>query len=264
MKYALVTGANGGMGRATVNALLKEGFYVFALDKIIQRREMNLYSINCDIASVDDVKKAYKIVSSITNHLDVIIHFAGIYCLDSLVEMEEANFEKALHINVFGAFYVNKNFMPLLRKNSRIIITTSELAVRSMLPFTGLYAVTKKALDSYAYSLRMELQLLDIHVSVIRPGAVRTSILNDSTNALDVFINKTKYYDISAKNFKNIVDSVESKYVSPKALAKKVLQVINKKKPKFAYNINHNKLLKLLDVLPVSLRFFVIKKILLG
>ena len=49
--------------------------------------------------------------------------------------------------------------MPLLKKGSKIIITTSELAPLDPVPFTGSYAVTKGALDKYAYSLRMELQL---------------------------------------------------------------------------------------------------------
>ena len=55
----------------------------------------------------------------------------------------------------------------LLYTSSRIITITSELAPLNPLPFTGIYAITKSTLDKYCYSLRMELQLLGIDVSVI-------------------------------------------------------------------------------------------------
>ena len=76
--------------------------------------------------------------------------YAGVYMLDSLVEMETESFKKIFDINVNGVFLVNKIFLPLLKKDSRILITTSELAPLDPLPFTGIYAITKSALDKYA------------------------------------------------------------------------------------------------------------------
>ena len=105
--------------------------------------------------------------------------------------MEEKDYLSTFDVNVFGAYRINKTFLPLLKKGSRIVITTSELAPLDPLPFTGVYAITKSALEKYAYSLRMELQLLDIDVVVLRPGAVKTSMLGDSTTALDKFCKKT-------------------------------------------------------------------------
>ena len=81
----------------------------------------------------------------------------------------------AFDVNVLGAYLINKTFLPLLSANSRIIITTSELAPIDTLPFTGIYAVTKTALDKYAFSLKMELQLLDIKVSVISQPPIKGS-----------------------------------------------------------------------------------------
>ena len=91
--------------------------------------------------------------------------------LDSLAEMESESFKKIFDINLCGVFLINKTFLPLLSSDSRIVITTSELAPLDPLPFTGIYAITKSALDKYAYSLRMELQLLGIKVSVLREAA---------------------------------------------------------------------------------------------
>ena len=149
-----------------------------------------------------------------------------------------------------------------MKKGSRIIITTSELAPLDPLPFTGIYAVTKGALDKYAYSLNMELQLLGISVSVIRAGAVSTGMLGVSTNALERFCEKTEIYTCNAKNFRNVVNSVEAKCVPPERIAQKTCKILRAKKPKFVYNVNRNKLLLLLNALPKSMQFFVIKNIL--
>ena len=262
MKYVLITGAYGGMGCATVKMLAKNGFTVFALDKKVGEAEENVLPIEADVTDRNSIKNAFEQVKAVTDELFAVIHFAGVYMLDSLIEIAEEAFEKIFQINLFGVFYINKTFMPLLKQGSRVVITTSELAPLDPLPFTGLYAVTKGALDKYAYSLRMELQLLGVSVSVLRAGAVSTGMLGVSTTALDRFCEKTATYQCNAARFRKIVNGVEAKSVSPEKIAGKTLKILSKKKPKFVYTINRNKLLLLLNALPKGVQCAVIKKIL--
>lgn len=262
MKYVLVTGAYGGMGKATIKLLKEKGYFIFALDKKVEEKEDNIMPIECDITNEESILLAFEQIKKVTNELFAIIHYAGIYMLNSLVEIEHDKFEKIFKINLFGAFLINKTFLPLLKDRSKIIMTTSELAPLDPLPFTGLYAITKSALDKYAYSLRMELQLLNISVSTLRAGAVNTGMLNVSMSELDDFCNNTKLYNYNAKRFMNIVNSVEAKKVLPIKVAKKTYKILNKKNPKFAYSINRNKLLILLNILPKRLQFWIIRKIL--
>ena len=262
MKSVLITGAYGGMGYATAKALASQGYTVFALDKKVGEREENIVPVQADLTDIESVKTAFDRVKNYTDTLCAIVHFAGVYMLDSLVEISEIAFDTIVKVNFYGAFYINKTFLPLLTKGSKLLITTSELAPLDPLPFTGLYAVTKGALDKYAYSLKMELQLLGISVSVLRAGAVSTGMLGVSTNALDSFCENTKLYECNAKRFKKIVDSVEAKSVSPEKIAKKTKKILDKKHPKFVYKINRNKLLLLLNLLPKSWQCKIIKKIL--
>ena len=262
MKYVLITGAYGGMGYMTVKALAGQGFTVFALDKKVGEAEENVLPIQTDVTDIESIKAAFERVKGITDELFAIVHFAGVYMLDSLIEIADEEFERIFKINLFGAFYINKIFTPLLKNGSKIVMTTSELAPLDPLPFTGLYAVTKGALDKYAYSLRMELQLLGISVSVLRAGAVSTGMLGVSTDALDRFCEKTATYQCNAARFKKIVNGVEAKSVPPERIAKKVGKILRKKKPKFAYSVNRNKLLLLLNALPKGLQCFAIRKIL--
>ncbi|MCI6716947.1 MAG: SDR family NAD(P)-dependent oxidoreductase [Bacilli bacterium] len=264
MKYVIVTGALGGMGKATTLKLLENGYYVIGLDKCVNEeiKHNNLSLIVCDVTNEENIKNAYNQVLNITNEIDAIIHFAGMYLMDSLVEISYQDLDKIFKVNFFGVYLINKTFIPLLKKGGRIITTTSELAPLDPLPFTGIYAITKSTLDKYCYSLRMELQLLDIKVSVVRAGAVKTAMLGSSIKSLEEFCNKTKLYSYNAKKFKEIVNKVETKNIEPSKLACKVQKILEKKNPKFAYKINANFYLRLLSKMPKKFQFWVIKKVL--
>lgn len=262
MKDILVTGAYGGMGRAATEALCRRGFRVFALDRRVGEPRENIIPIEADVTSEESLASAFTTLRGYTDRLYAIVHFAGIYMLDSLVEMSAEDFRRIFEVNMYGAFLVNKIFLPLLSEGSRILITTSELAPLDPLPFTGIYAVIKGALDKYAYSLRMELQLLGISVSVLRAGAVETGMLGVSTSALDNFCEKTELYTCNADRFKRIVERVEARCIPPERLAEKACKIIVKKRPVFAYSINRNPLLLLLNVLPKRLQLWAIRLVL--
>ncbi|MBQ8496607.1 MAG: SDR family NAD(P)-dependent oxidoreductase [Clostridia bacterium] len=261
-RAVLITGAFGGMGRATAEFLKENGFLVFALDKTVGNADENIIPIEADITSEESIRAALETVRKYTDKLYAVIHFSGIYMLDSLIEMEDEDFCRIFNVNLRGAFLVNQIFLPLLSDGSRIIITTSELAPLDPLPFTGIYAVTKSALDKYAYSLRMELQLLGISVSVLRAGAVQTKMLGVSTDALTRFCEKTKLYTCNAERFRQIVEHVEARCISTEKIAEKVGRILVRKHPSFVYNVNRNPLLLLLNVLPKRLQLWIIKMIL--
>ena len=262
MKSILVTGAYGGMGSAACKLLRDMGYTVFALDKRVLEAEEGIIPIQADITSEDSVKAAFASVGETTYSLCAILHFAGMYMLDSLVEISEENFRTIFDVNLRGAFLINKTFLPMLKEGSRILIVTSELAPLDPLPFTGIYAVTKAALDKYAYSLAMELQLLGVSVSVLRAGAVKTDMLGASTTALDRFCDKTELYTCNAESFKRIVDKVEARHIEPQMIADKAYGIITKRSPAFAYSINRNPLLLLLNVLPKRLQLWAIRLVL--
>ena len=262
MNHILVTGAAGGMGRAICNRLKDYGYTVYGIDYREPETDLGVKFYTCDVTKTDSITAVYEAIEKECTHLDAIVHTAGIYDLDSLIEMTEERFTRIFDINLFGIYRVNKIFKPMLSDGSRIIITSSELAPLDPLPFTGIYGITKAAVEKYAFSLRQELNLLGIKVSVIRPGAVKTGLLNVSTVALDRFIENTKLYNANANRFKKIVDSVEAKNVSPEEIADAVDAALTDKCPKYIYNVNRNPLLRLLNAMPDHAQVAVIKMIL--
>ena len=261
-KTVLITGAGGGMGQAVCRRLLELGWTVFGLDRQAPGSAEKLCFIPTDLTDAASVEEACARVRQQTEHLDAIVHLAGVYDLDSLVEMDEQAITRLFQVNLFGVYRVNRTFFPLLGKGSRIVITSSELAPLDPLPFTGVYGISKAALERYADSLRMEVNLHGISVSVIRPGAVKTGLLDVSTRALDRFCSETKYYPCNAERFRRIVNGVEAKHVPPERIAGRVERALTAKRPKYTYNVNRNPLLRLLNLLPKRLQVAIIRGIL--
>ena len=263
MRNVLITGVSGGMGLSTAKRYLSYGHKVYGLDikEINEELGDNFTFIKTDLTSINDVINAYSIISKEIKHIDYIITLSGIYNLDSLVEISEEQFIKIFDINVFSIYRVNKVFLPLLDKTSKIIMISSELGPLDPLPFTGLYGITKSTLEKYAYSLRMELQVFGIKVIIVRPGAVKTTLLDDSMKSINRFVDNTKLYKTNAKKFKKITESVENKNISPDKVSYLIYKISQKKRVRYVYNINRNFLLRLLNILPQRLQNRIIYKV---
>ncbi len=259
-KY-LVTGACGGMGTAVCRTLAGAGHEIWGIDRTVGEGG-TARIIQADITKPQELVSACEIIRAEAGTLDGILHTAGVYDLASLAEMDEESFTRDFDVNLFGVFRVNRTFLPFVRKGGRIVIVTSELAPLYPLPFTGIYAVTKAALDKYACALRMELQLTERAVIVIRPGAVRTTMLPESVAKLDRFCKETQLYAPNAARFKRIVESVEAKSVSPEAVAKTILRSLTVRRPRTTYTLNRNPLLLMLNALPERTQLWIIKQIL--
>ena len=265
MKSVVLSGVSGGVGLATAKQLIADGYHVFGLDIREPKEKLEeLTFIKTDLRDIKSVNSAYIRINKVAKEIDAIISVAGIYDLNSLIEISEEDFIKIFDINVFALYRLNKIFVPLLKEKGKVIMVSSELAPLDPLPFTGLYGITKSTVEKYAYSLRMELQLLNKQVVVIRPGAINTSLLDVSTTRINQFSNDTKLYKYNAEKFKSITNKVESRKIPPEKLAKLINKALKKKKPRYVYKINRNFLLLLLNAMPDRFQNWVIKKILLS
>jgi len=250
------------MGTACARMLLSDGARVLGVDRPGTAMPEGVTPIFANLTDPDAVAAAFDTAKTLTGSLDVIVYMAGIYEADSLVEIDEDRMRRIFEINVFGAYRTIKTFLPFLHTGARVVLVTSELADLHPLPFTGLYGITKGTLDKYAFSLAMELQLLGISVSVIRPGAVETPLLSDSVKSIETFTDRTTHYPDVAEKFLRVTKTVEARAVQPEAVAKKVKKALTAKHPHFTYSLNRNPLLLLYGVLPKRLKLLAIRQFL--
>ena len=254
MKTVLLIGAGGGMGSACARMLLRQGYRVIRLDREGAVVPEGAAFVPIDVTDPASVQSACEALQGTA--LDAIAYMAGVYDTDSLIEIDEARMRRIFEVNVFGAYRAIKAFFPLLRENGRVVLVTSELAPLDPLPFTGLYGVTKGTLEQYAFSLAMELQLIGVKVSVIRPGAVETPLIGRSVERIESFAANTEHYPECAERFLYVTHKVESRSVPPEAVAKKLIRILSAKRPRFLYTLNTSPLLKLYGILPKQWKLF--------
>ena len=193
-KYALFTGAAGGLASACIGVLLEKypEWRVFAADKDEEKlRELagkcgeRVIPVVTDVTSDAGCADCLRIVKEHTGGLDAVVNAAGIHTMASLVESDAAAVtERLAAVNLFGMMRINRIFFPLVKAaRGRIIDFSSECGFEKAQPFNTPYAVTKYGVEAYTDGLRRELNFLGIKVIKIQPGSFGTGLLDQSQSA---------------------------------------------------------------------------------
>lgn len=255
----LITGAASGLGRAAAAFFSQNGASVYALDRQPIPQMEGLVPFSADITSESSLLSVFERLRADSVQLDAIINFAGMIFIDNFLEVEESRLQKIFDVNLLGAMRVNKTFFPLLRKNGRILITTSEVAPLDPLPFNGIYSTTKTALDCYAQALRQEAGLLGYRVITVRPGAFHTPLAGGSIPSMHAMTQRSRYFGGQGERFETLMRKFTGKLQDPEVLAKKIYRIVNLRHPKNIYTVHSNPGLRLLASLPKGLQVRVVR-----
>jgi NADP-dependent 3-hydroxy acid dehydrogenase YdfG len=258
MKYAVFTGATGGLGTLCVRELSKTGNWsVFACgtnEVALERlgKMKNIIPVRLDVTRQESVTSAVEMIKNYTDKLDAIVNFAGLTAFTSLVEGDSVeSIEKLLSVNVTGTARVNRSFFDMIYQgHGRIINCSSESGWMTPQPFAGPYVLSKYAVEAYNDSLRRELMFLDIPVIKIQPGAYDTHLTQQLYDYFDKTISNTRYYKELLTKMKPLMMMELSQKNDPRGLVKTVIRAMEEKHPKLNYRIGTGKLLMLLELIP--------------
>jgi len=187
----IVTGATGGLGEAIVQALLKSGrgHRVVGTTRSVSNAKVaelqawagengagdRLSFVELDYGNTESVHKGIAAAIDKLGEVDVVINNAGVGFSGFVESFSADQYLDQLNINVVGPHRVNKAVLPSLRaRGSGTIINVSSLLGRKVLPFYGVYASSKFALEAQSEALRLELNPIGIQVLVVEPGAIKT------------------------------------------------------------------------------------------
>jgi NAD(P)-dependent dehydrogenase (short-subunit alcohol dehydrogenase family) len=181
----VVTGAAMGMGMLMARKLAQRGWRVFAgvmpgLDTSELTNGVKLTVIEQNVTDQEMVRAgARKVATALAGDgLDLLINNAGIANIATGVlegvDIEEA--KRLFDVNLFGQVRVIQAFLPLLHasRQSPRIFNFSSGAVRVPMPCSGIYNMSKYAVEGMTNTLRYELAKFGIQVTSIEPGAVKT------------------------------------------------------------------------------------------
>ncbi len=190
MPYALVTGANRGLGRETVRQLALKGFTVVltsrsesgrAVAASFRRENLAVDFHQLDVADGQSIAELKEYLTERYDHLDVLVNNAGIH-YDTFQNTLTADFaivEEAIQVNTLGPWRLSKALLPLLRKsdNGRIVnVSSSSGSFADSWPGTPAYSLSKAALNMLTKKMAADLEETNVKVNAVCPGWVRTDM----------------------------------------------------------------------------------------
>jgi NAD(P)-dependent dehydrogenase (short-subunit alcohol dehydrogenase family) len=261
-KVVLITGAAHGLGLALAYKYLTSGWHVIAADiddlSMAWMLEHKLAMVvKMDVTSDVSVNSAFSLIRDENIVIDLIINNAGIDRYFPLSEAPVDQFRQVFEVNVFGGYRVNQTFLPILRQPGGRIIHISSESLNIAGPFMP-YPLSKKLVEGYAKALRTELRFSGIDVVIIRPGAIRTRLLESVSN-----LNPDEGKWRLEKQFRKFAATASKeigKIISPEEAASFIYKVSHIPRPASVYKINNMLQLRIAALLP----FRWIEKIIYG
>jgi NAD(P)-dependent dehydrogenase (short-subunit alcohol dehydrogenase family) len=177
---AVIVGGSSGIGAATGRLLARDGFEVH----LIARREEPLRELADEIggtftaADMTDAATVERVLAALVAPVGVAIYAAGVLGeIAPVAELSLAAWERALAVNLTGAFLFARAIAPKLEPGSRVFFLSSVAANKGQ-PRQSAYAASKAGLSRFAESFAAEMESKGVGVHIVSPGPVATPMLD--------------------------------------------------------------------------------------
>ena len=189
-RFVVVTGGDRGIGRATAIRFAREGFSViitYRIDKDAAKRVVNeLLSAGAtsamyyqvDVSDLGSVKRFADQLSSLIEHLNVLVNNAGIIDFSGLEDVTPERWDEVIRVDLYGPFYVTKALLPLMKRAPwASIVNVSSISGQTGNVVAGIaYAAAKAGLIGLTKKLAIELARFSIRVNAVAPSFVETDM----------------------------------------------------------------------------------------
>ena len=189
-KNALITGAGKGIGRALAIHLAKEGVNVALLARTaadlqavadeVENEGVKAIILVADVADMQSVNTAIKSAIDCLGTIDILVNNAGIAAFGTFLELDPAEWERIIKVNLFGPYYTTRAVLPSMieRKAGDIINISSTAGLRGAAQ-TSAYSASKFGLIGLSESLMQEVRKHNIRVTTLTPSTVATELAFD-------------------------------------------------------------------------------------
>ncbi|MET1014084.1 MAG: 3-ketoacyl-ACP reductase [Paenisporosarcina sp.] len=190
-KNAIITGAGRGIGYAVAIALAKEGVNVGLIARSQEQLQQVVKEVEelgvkaafavADVSLNEEVTKATELLTSELGAIDILINNAGIAKFGKFMDLEIAEWEKIIQVNLMGVYYVTRAVLPgMIEQQSGDIINISSSAGQKGAPITSAYSASKFGVLGITESLAMEVRKHNIRVTALTPSTVATDLAIDN------------------------------------------------------------------------------------
>ncbi|MBR0659553.1 SDR family NAD(P)-dependent oxidoreductase [Neoroseomonas oryzicola] len=182
-KVALLTGANGGIPRATAALFRSLGAHLLLTDldpaaleefaKSLPEAEARILTARVDVTNREEVDEAVALAGREFGGIDILVTGAGLYVEQPVTEMSDEDWRLTLGVNLDGVFYACRAAMPVIRHGGSIVNIASMAGHRGSVRHAH-YAACKAAVLGFTRSLVHELSPRGIRANCVSPGIIAT------------------------------------------------------------------------------------------
>lgn len=185
-KAVLITGAAGGIGRATALRLADEGADLLLLD--VQHDALmatassceggggRVVAADCDAGDPEQVEAAVQRCVDEFGRLDVLVNIAGILTLEHTHELSLAAWNRVLEINLTGTFLFCKAAIPHLLRNGGNIVNTSSTSALAGMAYAAAYGASKAGVLALTRTIAVEYGKRGVRANAVSPGSIKTAM----------------------------------------------------------------------------------------
>ena len=185
-KVVLVTGAGSGIGQASAQRLAAEGAAVYCVDISEEGLAATVEGIRqaggtaeahvCDVSSEEQVEACVSACVEQYGSLYALVNMAGILRFDDTEQIETANWQRVVDINLTGTMFLCRAALPHLLETKGSIVNAASTAALSGLPCGVTYSATKGGVLAMTRSIAVEYAKRGVRANCVCPGDIKSNM----------------------------------------------------------------------------------------
>lgn len=188
-RVVLITGAAGGIGRASALRIAAEGGSVFCVDlneeavtataAAIAAAGGEATAYACDVSNENSVQACVDACVAHYGSLYALVNMAGVLRFDDTASIDSADWQRVIDVNLTGTLYLCRAVLPHLLETKGSIVNAASTAALSGLPCGVAYSASKGGVLAMTRSIAVEYAKRGVRANCICPGDIQTDMSRD-------------------------------------------------------------------------------------